>query len=61
MVRSLALGALLVVLWLALSGRHDVLLLTLGLLSVMMTVWIARRMDIDDAEGLPGALIPRVM
>ena len=61
MVRSLALGTLLVVLWLALSGRHDVLLLTLGLLSVMMTVWIARRMDIDDAEGLPGALFPRVL
>ena len=36
-------------------------MLLLGLLSVVVTVWMARRMEIDDAEGLPVQQLPRLI
>ena len=59
--RSVLLGTLLSALWLMLSGHWDVRLLLLGLLSVVVTVWMARRMGIDDAEGLPVQQFPRLI
>ena len=59
--RSVLLGTLLSALWLMLSGHWDVRLLLLGLLSVVVTVWMARRMGIDDAEGLPVQQLPRLI
>ena len=59
--RSVLLGILLSALWLMLSGHLDVRLLLLGLLSVVATVWMARRMEIDDAEGLPVQQLPRLI
>ena len=60
-MRSVLLGTLLLALWIMLSGHWDVRLLLLGLLSVGVTVWMARRMDIDDAEGLPMQQLPRLI
>lgn len=48
---SLALG--LAAVWLMLSGHLDVLLLSLGLVSIIVVVLIARRMDVVDHEGQP--------
>ena len=59
--RSVLLGTLLSAFWLMLSGHWDVRLLLLGLLSVVVTVWMARRMGIDDAEGLPVQQLPRLI
>ncbi|MGB0955127.1 MAG: Na+/H+ antiporter subunit E [Panacagrimonas sp.] len=47
------LTAVLAVFWLTLSGHYTQLLLALGLASVILVAWIARRMDIVDHEGVP--------
>lgn len=39
--------------WLLLSGHFTVLLMALGALSVVLVIWIVRRMDIVDHESLP--------
>jgi multicomponent Na+:H+ antiporter subunit E len=53
LLRSLGLGAILYGFWLLLSGHYTPLLLTLGALSCALVVYIARRMDVVDEEGLP--------
>lgn len=51
-----SLFALCVVVWLLLSGQTKPLLLGLGLLSVVVTVFVAVRMEIIDHESHPLAL-----
>ena len=54
MLRSLSLFVGLAILWLLLSGYFDKpLLLVLGFVSCVLTVWIARRMDVVDHEAVP--------
>lgn len=53
MLRSLGLGAILYGFWLLLSGHYTPLLLSLGVASCALVVYIARRMDVVDEEGLP--------
>lgn len=53
MPHTISLGAGLSALWVMLSGHFDPLLLGLGLLSVIVVVSIASRMDIADHEGHP--------
>ncbi len=53
MLRSLGLGAILYGFWLLLSGHYTPLLLTLGAISCVLVVFVARRMDVVDHEGLP--------
>lgn len=53
MLRALSLGLTLAMLWLLLSGQSQLLFLSLGLLSVVVVVLIARRMDVLDPEGHP--------
>ncbi len=54
MLRSLSLFVGLVILWLLLSGHFDKpLLLVFGFASCVLTVWIARRMDVVDHEAVP--------
>lgn len=50
---EISLGLILAALWLLLSGHFDPLLLSLGLLSVALVVWIAWRMDVIDHESHP--------
>jgi multicomponent Na+:H+ antiporter subunit E len=52
-LRALSLGLTLAVLWLLLSGHFQPLFLSLGLLSVVAVVLIARRMEVLDPEGHP--------
>ena len=53
MVHTLALSALLVALWLLLSGDFHTMFLVLGAVSVALAVWLSARMDVADSEGVP--------
>lgn len=46
--------------WLVLSGHFTPLLITLGALSVVLVLWIVRRMRLVDHEALPSHLSPRM-
>ena len=56
---AFSLGIVLAILWLLLSGHYTALLLTLGLASVILVVYIALRMEVVDREGHPVHLKPR--
>jgi len=61
-IHSISLGAVLFAVWLLLSGHFDPLLLSLGLASCAVVVFITTRMEVVDREGHPihlswGALI----
>jgi len=47
------LSLLLAIFWLILSGHYTPLLLTFGLASVGLVVWLVRRMDMADHEAVP--------
>jgi len=53
LVHGVGLCLALVVCWLLLSGYFQILLLSLGAVSVLFCVWIAVRMDLIDHEGVP--------
>ena len=53
MLHVISLAAVLYGLWLGLSGHFEPQLLVLGVLSVIVTVALARRMDVVDHEGHP--------
>ena len=53
MLHALSLGLVLAILWWFLSGYFVPLLLSLGVLSVILSVVISRRMDVIDHEGQP--------
>lgn len=51
---ALGLGLAMFALWLLLSGHFfDPLLLTLGVLSCLLIVWIGGRLDVIDHEAVP--------
>jgi len=55
-LRYLSLFAALALLWLLLSGHYSLeepLIASLGLASCLFAVWVARRMDVVDAEAVP--------
>ena len=53
LLHSISLGLVLFGVWLLLSGLFEPLLLGLGVLSCVIVVLIAHRMDVIDREGLP--------
>ncbi len=61
MQRVASVTLLLAVLWLVLSGHFDALLLTLGLVSILITVVLAQRMGVIDPEGQPVRLLHRLV
>ncbi len=52
-MHSISLGLLLFGVWLLLSGFFEPLLLGLGVVSCLVVVLIAHRMDVIDREGHP--------
>lgn len=50
---TIGLAALLFSLWLSLSGQLNALMLSLGLASTLLIVFIANRMDVVDGEKYP--------
>lgn len=53
MKHAASLTLTLFILWLLLSGHYNVLLISLGLLSSLLTVVLALRMDVIDHESHP--------
>ena len=53
MIRHLSLALVLLGIWLLLSGHYGPLLIGLGVTSVVLTVWIASRLNVIDTEGHP--------
>lgn len=53
MKHAVSLTLTLFILWLLLSGHYNVLLVSLGLLSSLLTVALALRMDVIDHESHP--------
>lgn len=53
MVHAISLGLTLFVTWLLLSGYFVPLLISFGILSVILVVFIAHRMDVVDRESHP--------
>lgn len=51
--RLISLGVVLFGTWLLMSGHYDPLLISLGLASTVLTVYLAHRMDMIDHEGHP--------
>lgn len=48
-----SLSLFLLALWLLLSGHYDALLVSMGVISVIFTMYMSHRMKIIDAEGHP--------
>ena len=53
MLHAVSLGLVLFITWLLLSGFFEPLLLTFGVVSCALVVWIVHRMDVVDHEGHP--------
>jgi multicomponent Na+:H+ antiporter subunit E len=60
-MRAFALGCILLPVWFVWSGHTEVLLLSLGLVSCLLVLWLTRRMGIIDAESVPIERIPRLL
>ncbi len=56
MLRAFGLGAILFGFWLSLSGHYTSLITSFGVLSCVLVVYIAMRMEVVDDEGLPAHL-----
>jgi multicomponent Na+:H+ antiporter subunit E len=60
LLRAFGLGAILFGFWLLLSGHYTPLLLSLGVGSSALVVYLSIRMDVVDREGVPLHLSGRV-
>lgn len=60
-VRAISLSVTLGIGWLLLSGHYSPLMLSFGIASVALVVWLAIRMRLVDEEGHPVQLVPRVL
>ncbi len=60
MKRRLSFVALLAFFWLSLSGHFDLLLLSLGAISVALVTVLALRMHMVDRDGHPAQMVPRI-
>ena len=56
MLKSASLAFFLLAFWLLLSGIYEPFLIGAGVFSSLLVVWIARRMELVDAEGHPAHL-----
>ena len=61
MLHAISLSAVLIGLWLLLSGHYDAFLLSLGGVSIVVVVLVALRMDVVDHEGHPVHLTPKCL
>ena len=60
MIHTFSLAIALYVFWVLLSGHYEPLLLILGILSCIVVIVIARRMDVIDRESHPLHLTTKV-
>ena len=50
---SFGLTLLLAIVWLCWSGQYGPLLLSFGVVSVLLTVWVSKTLEVIDDEGQP--------
>jgi multicomponent Na+:H+ antiporter subunit E len=61
LLRAIGLGLVLFAFWLALSGHYTPLLLSFGVGSCVLVVYLSHRMDVLDSEGVPLQVAGRFM
>ena len=59
-MKSLILFLILLSLWLLISGHYSILIISLGIISCVFCVYVAKRAKLIDDEGLPIFFIPRL-
>ena len=59
-MKSLILFLILLSLWLLMSGHYSILIITLGIILCAFCVYVAKRGNLIDDEGLPIFFIPRL-
>ena len=59
-MKSLILFLILLSLWLLMSGHYSILIISLGIISCVFCVYVAKRGKLIDDEGLPIFFIPRL-
>ncbi|MDA8637068.1 Na+/H+ antiporter subunit E [Rhodospirillales bacterium] len=60
-MRAIGLAASLTAFWIFLSGYWLPLILSFGVLSIALCVYIARQLGINDEEGYPSHLLPKAL
>ena len=60
MKHTVSLGILLFALWLLLSNHFNPLMISFGVVSVFLTLWVAKRLDVIDEESHPIHLTTRL-
>lgn len=61
MLRAFGLGTALFGFWLALSGHYTPLILSFGVGSCILVVYLSVRMDVVDREGVPFHVVGRLL
>ena len=61
MLRSVLLFFILLLVWLLLSGHYTFLIISLGVISCLLCVYLTRRANILDNELLPVTFFPRII
>ena len=59
-MKSILLFVILLILWLLMSGHYSLLIISLGTISSALCVYLAKRANIIDNEGLPLLFFPRL-
>jgi multicomponent Na+:H+ antiporter subunit E len=60
LLRAFGLGVILFGFWLVLSGHYTPLLLSFGVGSTILVVYLSARMDVVDREGVPLHVLGRI-
>ena len=60
-MKSFILFFILFSLWLLISGHYNVLIVSLGIISCAFCVYVAKRGELIDDEGLPIFFMPRLL
>ena len=60
-MKSFILFLILICLWLLMSGYYNILLISLGIISCIFCVYVAKRGKLIDDEGLPIFFMPRLL
>lgn len=61
MKHAISLTAALFAMWLLMSGHYDALLISLGVVSTLFTVFLALRMEVVDHESYPVHMTSRLV
>ena len=60
-MKSFFLFVILLSLWLLMSGHYTFLIISLGVISCLFCVYLAKRANLIDDEGLPLFFLPRLL